>query len=72
VLLALDLFVFHRKAREMPFKAALWLSVFWTAISLAFGGFVWLLAGTAHLSAFSWLVFGIAASLGATRGGKPW
>jgi tellurite resistance protein TerC len=45
VLLVLDLFVFHRNAREVPFKEALWLSGFWIAISLAFGGFVWLLAG---------------------------
>ena len=31
--------------REVPFKEALWLSGFWTAVSLAFGGVVWLLAG---------------------------
>jgi tellurite resistance protein TerC len=28
VLLVLDLFVFHRNAREVPFKEALWLSGF--------------------------------------------
>jgi tellurite resistance protein TerC len=44
-LLFLDLFVLHRNAREVPFKEALWLSGFWIAISLAFGGFVWFLAG---------------------------
>jgi tellurite resistance protein TerC len=44
-LLFLDLFVLHRKAREVPFKEALWLSAFWIAVSLAFGGFVWYLAG---------------------------
>ncbi len=44
-LLFLDLFVFHRNAREVPFKEALWLSVFWIAVSLAFGGFVWHLGG---------------------------
>ena len=37
-LLFLDLFVLHRKAREVPFKEAIWLSVFWIVVSLAFGG----------------------------------
>jgi tellurite resistance protein TerC len=45
VLLFLDLFVFHRGAREVPFGEAMWLSGFWIAISLAFGGFVWFIAG---------------------------
>jgi tellurite resistance protein TerC len=45
VLLFLDLFVFHRGAREVPFKEAMWLSGFWIAISLAFGRFVWAVAG---------------------------
>lgn len=45
VLLFLDLFVFHRGAREVPFGEAMWLSGFWIAISLAFGGFVWAVAG---------------------------
>ena len=45
VLLYLDLFVFHRGAREVPFREAMWLSGFWIAISLAFGGFVWVVAG---------------------------
>lgn len=44
-LLFLDLFVLHRKARKIPFKESLWLSGFWISISLAFGGFVWLVAG---------------------------
>lgn len=44
-LLVLDLFVLHRKAKEIPFTEALWLSGFWIAISLAFGGFVWFVAG---------------------------
>ena len=44
-LLFIDLFVLHRRAREVPFKEALWLSVFWIAVSLAFGGFVWYLGG---------------------------
>lgn len=33
-LLFLDLFVFHRNAREVPFGEALWLSGFWIAVSL--------------------------------------
>lgn len=45
VLLFLDLFVLHRNAKEIPLNEALWLSGFWIAISLAFGGFVWLIAG---------------------------
>jgi len=44
-LLFLDLFVLHWGAREIPFKEALWMSGFWIAVSLAFGGFVWFLAG---------------------------
>ncbi len=45
VLLFLDLFVLHRGAREVPFKEALWLSIGWIAISLAFGGFIWFIQG---------------------------
>lgn len=45
VLLFIDLFVLHRRAREVPFKEALWLSVGWIAISLAFGGFIWYIEG---------------------------
>ena len=45
VLLFLDLFVFHWDAKEVPFREAMWLSAFWIAVSLAFGGFVWFLAG---------------------------
>ena len=52
VLLFLDLFVFHRNAREVPFKEALWLSGFWIAVSLAFGGFVWYLAGVGGAEAY--------------------
>jgi tellurite resistance protein TerC len=44
VLLFLDLFVFHRDAKKVPFREAMWLSAFWIAVSLAFGGFVWFLA----------------------------
>ena len=45
LLLFIDLFVLHRGARKIPFKESLWLSGFWIAISLAFGGFIWALAG---------------------------
>ena len=51
-LLFLDLFVLHRNAREVPFKEAMWLSGFWIAISLAFGGFVWFLAGAEGAAAY--------------------
>ena len=55
-LLFLDLFVLHRGAREVPFKEALWLSAFWIAVSLAFGGFVWFVGGadpaTRYLTAY--------------------
>jgi tellurite resistance protein TerC len=51
-LLFLDLFVLHRNAREVPFKEALWLSAFWIAVSLAFGGFVWYLAGPEGAEAY--------------------
>jgi hypothetical protein len=52
VLLFLDLFVFHRGAREVPFGEAMWLSVFWIAISLAFGVVVWFLAGPEGAAAY--------------------
>src|SRR5215212_4071976 len=51
-LLFLDLFVLHRNAREVPFKEVMWLSGFWIAISLAFGGFVWYLASVGGAEAY--------------------
>ncbi len=45
LLLFIDLFVLHRGARKIHFKESLWLSAGWIAISLAFGGFIWALAG---------------------------
>ncbi len=44
LLLALDLFVFHREAHEVSFREATRFSVFWIALGLAFGGllFVWM------------------------------
>lgn len=44
-LLALDLFVFHRKAHKVQIREAAWTTAFWVSIALAFGGFVWALAG---------------------------
>jgi tellurite resistance protein TerC len=44
VLLAIDLFVFHRTAHEVSFREAVRFSVFWIALGLGFGGvvFAWL------------------------------
>ena len=44
-LLFLDLFVLHREARKISFRESLRLSGFWISISLAFGGFIWFIAG---------------------------
>ncbi|HWL52855.1 MAG TPA: TerC family protein [Chthoniobacteraceae bacterium] len=41
VLLALDLFVFHRKAHVVSFKEAAGWSAFWVSLSLGFCGLVW-------------------------------
>ena len=41
LLLALDLFVVHRKAHVIPFKEALGWSVFWIGLALAFNGWLW-------------------------------
>jgi tellurite resistance protein TerC len=55
-LLFLDLFVLHRRAREIPFRQAVWMTAFWIGISLAFGGFIWAIAGaetaTRYLTAY--------------------
>jgi tellurite resistance protein TerC len=40
-LLAFDLGVLHRKSREISIKESLWLSVFYIAIALIFGAWVW-------------------------------
>ena len=45
VLLALDLFVFHREAKEVSFREATLASAFWVFLGLAFGVFVWIWAG---------------------------
>lgn len=36
LMLVLDLCVFHRKSHEIKIKEALWLSLFWTVLALAF------------------------------------
>jgi tellurite resistance protein TerC len=45
VLLAFDLFVLHRKAREIPFREAMIYSAFWMGLALVFGMIVWVWAG---------------------------
>ncbi len=45
-MLALDLFVFHRKAHEVSLREAAAWSVVWITLGLAFGGFVWLTRGS--------------------------
>lgn len=44
-LLLFDLLVLHRKAKKIPFSEALIFSAGWISIALAFGAFVWYLAG---------------------------
>ncbi len=41
ILLALDLGVLHRKAKEISIRESLWMSVFYIAIALAFGGWIY-------------------------------
>lgn len=45
-LLALDLFVINRNPHEIKTKEALWTSIFWIGISLAFNAFVFYERGT--------------------------
>ncbi len=44
-MLALDLFVLHRDAKEVSFKEAAWLGGFWVALAVVFGVLVWVWAG---------------------------
>jgi tellurite resistance protein TerC len=46
VLLAFDLGVLHRKDKELGVADSLWLSMFYIAIAMAFGGFIWWWFGT--------------------------
>ena len=41
ILLALDLFVFHRKAHVPTLRESAWWTVFWCSLALVFNGFVW-------------------------------
>ena len=41
VLLALDLFVFHRKAHVPTLRESAWWTAFWCSLALVFNGFVW-------------------------------
>ena len=43
--LALDLFVFHRKAHEVSLREAAAWSAVWVTLGLAFGGIIWLWQG---------------------------
>lgn len=45
-MLALDLGVFNRKAREVSVKEALWYSAFWISLALAFGVLVYFTRGS--------------------------
>lgn len=44
-LLALDLFVFHRKAHAISAREAAWTSAVWIGLSCLFGGWVWHIRG---------------------------
>lgn len=46
VLLVLDLGVLHRKAKEISVKESLILSAFYIAVSVVFGGWIWLQLGS--------------------------
>jgi len=52
VLLALDLGVLHRKAREIGVGESLILSAFYIVLGLAFSGFVWWQLG--ETAAINW------------------
>jgi len=41
VLLALDMFVFHKKGEIVNVKKALWLSLFWISLALLFNVFIY-------------------------------
>jgi tellurite resistance protein TerC len=45
-MLALDLFVFHRKAHEVSLREAAAWSAVWITLGLAFGGFIWMTRGS--------------------------
>ena len=45
-LLALDLFVFHRRAHEVRTREAAWLTLFWIGLALLFNGGVYVFRGS--------------------------
>lgn len=45
VLLALDMFVFHKKGEIVNVKKALWLSLFWISLALIFNVFIYIYQG---------------------------
>lgn len=45
LLLALDMFVFHKKGEEVKIKKALWLSLFWICLALIFNLGIWAFFG---------------------------
>lgn len=45
VLLALDMFVFHKKGEVVNVKKALWLSLFWISLALIFNVFIYFFQG---------------------------
>lgn len=45
VLLALDMFVFHKKGEVVNVKKALWLSLFWISLALFFNVFIYFVFG---------------------------
>ena len=47
-LLALDLFVFHRKAHAISVREAAWTSAVWIGLSCLFGAWVWHIRGPAR------------------------
>jgi tellurite resistance protein TerC len=50
VLLAFDLGVLHKKDRELGIRESLWLSLFYIAIAVAYGGYVWWAFEAGHLT----------------------
>jgi tellurite resistance protein TerC len=52
VSLALDVFVLHRRAREVPLKEAAAWSAVWVAAGLAFAGLLWAWAGPGTAQAY--------------------
>jgi tellurite resistance protein TerC len=48
IMLALDMFVFHRKAHEPTLRESAMWTVFWCGLALAFNAFIWYWAGALH------------------------